>query len=500
MPVSAPSRAKTPSQFSVDQKSTERPARPSPRTVLSLLLNSVTVWCVLGLLVLNWAFFVWHADDHLPASEHTHEQIAGRAISYKLQELAAQKANPDILLIGSSLMMSAPYYADFQIAKNDPAKKKALDAFLAKCEQQRISPFQSYHGADYFEQVMTHDGKRPSIFGLTCAACMASDAYLLLSRALAEKKPKSVIWAVAPRDFVDNVVPPAGQTPAYKIADNLHFLPNEISAFTSIEQLGDKLLRCTWSVYGQRSNVSHLLTYLTATSLHRPTSLSAAVEKKNAPALPVVAVPTVPDKPTAAAPPAPAVAAAPELPASAATAVPAPPAPAVAAVPELPAPAAQPVPSQLSLSPVVSAASVPALKRAPIDQLYPSPDAMEEPGWKMAFLPQYKDYYKRYNPLSLKRMNDEMTALRQAIKMSREQNVELMVLNMPLPRRHMALMPGGLYKAYYEQIRQICKEEHVRLIDMNQPDEYENEDWVDSLHLGPTGGVKFIQKLAAQLK
>lgn len=456
MPVSSPSRLKPPDQTTIDRQAIGTSPKLTPRSVLGILFNSVTVWFVLGLLVLNWAFCIWHADDHLPTSQHTHEQIASRAISSKLQALAAQKNNPDILLIGSSLMMSAPYYADFQQAKNDPSKKAALDAFLARCEKQRISPFQSYHGADYFEEVMTRDGKRPSIFGLTCAACMATDAHLLLSRALAEKKPKRVIWSVAPRDFVDNVVPPPGQTPAYKIADNLQFLPNEISAFATIEQLSDKLLSCTWSVYGQRSNVSHLLTYITANALHRPTSLSAAVEKKNA----------------ALAPPVDTASAAP----------------------------AQRAPAASVLKPAALKPTAPALERAPIDQLYPSPDVMEEPGWKMSFLPQYKDYYKRYNPLSLKRMKDEMTALRSAMKMAHEQNVELIVLNMPLPRRHMALMPGGLYKAYYEQIRQICEEEHIRLIDMNQPDEYDNEDWVDSLHLGPTGGVKFIQKLAAQLQ
>src|SRR5581483_8497200 len=77
---------------------------------------------------------------------------------------------------------------------------------------------QSYNCANYVSDRLTELYKKPvTVYNLSIAACMASDANLLASRILRSKeRPKVIVYPIFPRDFNDNLIAPFGSTPAFK--------------------------------------------------------------------------------------------------------------------------------------------------------------------------------------------------------------------------------------------------------------------------------------------
>lgn len=183
------------------------------------------LWLLLLLLVCDLA-----SSAFAPLSLVRHDklepgQVALSSIAYKADQLKSLQESPDILVLGSSLPMSAIKYADTL------ADWQGLLEFERKAKACQQNPFQSYCGAKYLESTLANStGIKATAFNFTCAACMVSDAYLILKQAVAEgKAPKMVLYGIAPRDFIDNLVPEVGTTPSYTALANATTLPDRLT-------------------------------------------------------------------------------------------------------------------------------------------------------------------------------------------------------------------------------------------------------------------------------
>ncbi|MCA0314942.1 MAG: hypothetical protein LCH63_14060 [Candidatus Melainabacteria bacterium] len=113
-----------------------------------------------------------------------------------------QKAQPDIVLFGSSQMGSAIFSAEAEhrgttVDTTDQREVERLAAEVAKAS-----------------------GLKPRVFNFSMGGAMVSDHYLIADSLVskADEKPKIAIIGVNPRDFIDNNLPAAAAT------DSFHFL------------------------------------------------------------------------------------------------------------------------------------------------------------------------------------------------------------------------------------------------------------------------------------
>ena len=114
--------------------------------------------------------------------------------------------NPTVALIGSSLPMAA--FGKYDRLSGKAGLKSDSDVEL-----------RTYLDSTYFASLLnSHYGRRDQVSNLTCAGCMASDAYVI-TQALLDKKrtPEIIIYGIAPRDFQDNCMPKIGQSPIFEV-------------------------------------------------------------------------------------------------------------------------------------------------------------------------------------------------------------------------------------------------------------------------------------------
>ncbi|MBX9689413.1 MAG: hypothetical protein K2X27_22075, partial [Candidatus Obscuribacterales bacterium] len=157
------------------------------------LLASTSLWILLFFVVADLLWGFMRPLQNVPHTSQPNLELSKAALRFKMDELK-QSANPDIMIIGSSLPMCAFFYTE-----RPPFFDLALGA---KIRGLQLNLLQSYPKAGYFtERLKEITGKDERVFNFAGAACMVSDTKLVLSRALeAHKKPSLIIYGVGLRD------------------------------------------------------------------------------------------------------------------------------------------------------------------------------------------------------------------------------------------------------------------------------------------------------------
>jgi hypothetical protein len=107
--------------------------------------------------------------------------------------------HPDVILMGSSLMMMALHGADA--------------TYLNTPQNVAI-----HHRSAYLEKLVSEKLKAPmSTFAFALGGQMVSDAFVLAETLFhGEKKPRTIVYGIAPRDFMDNMMPSPASTETFR--------------------------------------------------------------------------------------------------------------------------------------------------------------------------------------------------------------------------------------------------------------------------------------------
>ena len=214
--------------------------------ILILVLSSFTCWLVVSIVGLNWLIETVRPLQYIKTTRYV--PLEQNPLVSKLPAFFDAKERPQLLVLGSSLPMEA-------IARYDAEYTGAFN-------EKSLNEVRQYTGAKYLEHLIEEkNGTKLSAFNLTCVACMASDAELILRRAIdAGRAPKIVIFGIGPRDFIDNIVPPVGKTPVCQLLSNRITLPEIFSERRTIEETRDLLLGQLVYLYKVRSDYKTMLT------------------------------------------------------------------------------------------------------------------------------------------------------------------------------------------------------------------------------------------------
>lgn len=135
--------------------------------------------------------------DHFASPHHS-------MVWWNIDDFRKQKENPDIVLIGSSLLMHALHGGDaeyLQVPQNEVFHHKSV--MLENLLKEKT-------------------GAHVKTFAFPLAGQMASDAYALTSTLLTgNRTPKAIVYTIAPRDFMDNTLAHPASTEIFKFMNHL---------------------------------------------------------------------------------------------------------------------------------------------------------------------------------------------------------------------------------------------------------------------------------------
>ncbi len=250
--------------------------------------GSTAIWLTGLFILLSCLLSQFQYLKQIPLTEISPGLQTKSAISFKLNEWKKQTAKTNILIAGSSLPMCAFYYSD---------KVKNAKA-LEKIKEQNVSPLQSYTAADYLSQQLSKKTGLPvTVFNATAAACMMSDAHLILSKML-DTAPDKIILCVGMRDFADNINLPVAATPIFQALFDLPY-GSEQDNFSFIvrnarpDAINELILDNCIPLYKIHSEMGLFVDYTTGKLLGRKKTVAANKDKSIAVKLPLKETPPV---------------------------------------------------------------------------------------------------------------------------------------------------------------------------------------------------------------
>ncbi len=408
------------------------------------LLNSTALWLLALLLLADFGSRIFNPLRYIDFRQVHAFQLTQSALTYKFSELLARKQAPDVMLVGTSLLMSPIFYLDGR------ARKGESKPFMDEINRRGLNAFQSYTEALYLKDRLNRKSDHAvSIFNLSVAACMVSDMRLLVAKVIQHsKQPKLLVLGFAPRDLADNLMPPAGSTPTYKALGDLGDITKLGNPSAVPPDIAQNLFTYTLSNYCRVRNDYKVLGLELASNLfNHPRDLADAQkwQKEKAPVLP--------------------------------DAQPAPSAP-EAVIASSPCPAAD--------TPKPIDAAKPSTKVEASDQKRPDKNLAD----------QLADYSKRYNPPDWKRFDYELDQLTALVKLCKQNNVDILFVNMPITQKNRALYPDDYYNRYLTEVSNLAKRENLGFINFQDSLKLVDGDFLDAVHLDSTGGAKFQDALA----
>lgn len=318
-----------------------------------------------------------------------------------------EQPKPDVVLLGSSLMMNALHGSD-STHYNRPENA----AF--------------HHRTYYFEELLKQKhGQDVRTFAFAIGGQMASDAYAISSRLLAgEKKPKTIIYGIAPRDFMDNTLASPASTETFRYVGRISDLSDEEwEARKGFWERVEHVLSKVSFLYQKRLDFVYLQNQAMRQVL---TWLGQNMEVNRAPfELRGIAFLQLPEDTG---------------------------------------------PSDLCFTP------------------YDKRQAK--------YADNLDQYRYRYLPFKPKIYFTQLSYLEKLMKFAHDNGIEMVLVNMPITKDNMDIMPANFYSIYKKDVLALVSKYSSRLIDLNDQQRFPKEYFEDSVHLNGLGAVNFFEVLA----
>lgn len=199
---------------------------------------SYIVWALIAFVSFDAAFRLTYSNLGLNAYNSPNRSWVWWAV----HDFRGLQQSPDVVLMGSSLMMAALHGGDATYL--DLPQNVAF-----------------HHRSALLEDLLSrHDGKKVNTFAFAIGGQMVSDAYALCSTLfVGDKKPKVLVYGVAPRDFMDNTLTSPASTETFRYMSRLGGLKDVAwqARATFWEQV-EYGLACLSSVYAHRLDFVYL--------------------------------------------------------------------------------------------------------------------------------------------------------------------------------------------------------------------------------------------------
>lgn len=121
--------------------------------------------------------------------------------------------------------------------------------------------------------------------------------------------------------------------------------------------------------------------------------------------------------------------------------------------------------------------------------------AMENVGEKRTV----EQYINRYRPLNKNNVDLQFHYLDKILSLCREARITPIIVNMPLSRANLALLPADFYREYKGRLATVCANQGAQLIDMQRASYEASDFYADTVHMTPEVSRMFLDDLAGFL-
>lgn len=122
--------------------------------------------------------------------------------------------------------------------------------------------------------------------------------------------------------------------------------------------------------------------------------------------------------------------------------------------------------------------------------------ATRKPYWK----DNSKEYSLRYRPFRVKTFENQSKYMQTFLQEAHTLGFPVLLVNMPLLKENIDLLPAGVYNQYIERLRILAKQNGAKFLDFNMPGMFCRSDFCDPVHLHGLGAQKFLRILADEAK
>ncbi len=400
--------------------------------IFLLVLSSFTCWLVVSIVGLNWVIQSVKPLQYIKTTRYV--PLEQNPLVSKLPAFFDAKERPELLVLGSSLPMEA-------IARYDAE-------YTGSFNEKSLNEVRQYTGAKYLEHLIEQkNGTKLSAFNLTCVACMASDAELILRRAIdAGRSPKIVIFGMGPRDFIDNVAPPTGKSPVCQLLSNRTTLPEIFSEVRTLDETRDLLLGQLVYLYKVRTDYKTMLTGWACDLLAHPADLyesnQLAKLSKKAAEEKGIAV------------------------------------------------AASPAQDQ------TAASEIKTREVCKIDQENDQ-SSTEQKRAQFADLPEWRE---RYLPANVDRFEKEKASFQKMLDTCKKKGIRMIVVNMPITNENKEIIPRKLFERYQNEVCTMPAQYGDEMLDLDGSGAFQLSDFYDSAHVNAQGGKKVQDLMVSSAK
>lgn len=106
------------------------------------------------------------------------------------------------------------------------------------------------------------------------------------------------------------------------------------------------------------------------------------------------------------------------------------------------------------------------------------------------------EYALHYRDATAESFDRQFFFLDHLLTVCSQQHISVILLNMPITRENAELLPGSLYSAYVERLRDSAKKHNHQFVDVYHDPKFRPDDFLDSVHLNAQGSRKFLELVA----
>lgn len=307
-------------------------------------------------------------------------------IDSAIQQFKKEKTRPNIVMLGSSLIMSPVWASDFVTFPG-------------------VGDFYRHHHSILLAKLLSKPDQDPwSVFSFAVPGGMVSDMYLIVDKLLAgARAPDLIIYGIAPRDFMDDLAGAETKTAVFQRLGTVSDLGRSQFATSTQDEKLELLLNRSIYLFSKRNR------YQARVEVFARKLMFGG------------------DKPSALKP-------------------------------------------EVAICPLLE-----------------DHDVL----WRRSL----EEYRMRYHRFSQTQFKKHEGFLRDLLSECREKQIEIVLVNMPLTKANLNLMPDGVYDRYKKELTDITNEYSVPFIDLSLQ-KYADMYFYDTVHLNRLGGQEFLQTLS----
>jgi hypothetical protein len=111
-----------------------------------------------------------------------------------------------------------------------------------------------------------------------------------------------------------------------------------------------------------------------------------------------------------------------------------------------------------------------------------------------------KEYKGRYKEIAEKDHSLQMGFLARNLKNLRERGVKVVLVNMPLTKKNLEILPSGFYASYQKEIKDVADMPGVKFVDLGNCSDFNDDDYWDTTHLNHVGGRKLLNHVVPAVR